>query len=158
MVKYQYIQGAFHSDLKPRARLVLNCLIMHANQDGECFPSIKTIAAECGYGVSTVKRALNDLCEAGYLQKQARFDERKKGGQTSNLYTLILTAEAADSDNTETEPEETETTAKLDSTTEIRIVRRTAKAKKGEKTTTSRRMDFSGLLGWTGGQSIFVPP
>ena len=60
-MKYQYIQSAFHSDLKPRARLVLNCLIMHANQDGECFPSIKTISAECGYGVSTVKRALNDL-------------------------------------------------------------------------------------------------
>ena len=74
MVKYQYMQNAFHSDLKPRARLVLNCLILHANQDGECFPSIKTIAAECGYGVSTVKRALNDLCDAGYLQKQARFD------------------------------------------------------------------------------------
>ena len=158
MVKYQYIQSAFHSDLKPRARLVLNCLIMHANQDGECFPSIKTIAAECGYGVSTVKRALNDLCEAGYLQKQARFDERKKGGQTSNLYTLILTAEPADSDTAGTEPEETETTAMLDDTTEIRIVRRTATVQKSEETTISRRIDFSGLLGWTRGQSIFVPP
>lgn len=158
MVKYQYIQSTFHSDLKPRARLVLNCLIMHANQDGECFPSIKTIAAECGYGVSTVKRALNDLCEAGYLQKQARFDERKKGGQTSNLYTLILTAEPADFDTAETEPEETETTAKLDDTTEIRIVRRTAKVRKSEETNISRRIDFFGLLCWTGGQSIFVPP
>lgn len=158
MVKYPYIQSAFHSDLKPRARLVLNCLIMHANQDGECFPSIKTIAAECGYGVSTVKRALNDLCEAGYLQKQARFDERKKGGQTSNLYTLILTAAPVDADNDEVEPQEMETTAKLDDTTEIRIVRKTAKVRKSEETTISRRMDFSGLLGWTGGQSIFVPP
>lgn len=158
MVKYQYIQGAFHSDLKPRARLVLNCLIMHANQDGECFPSIKTIAAECGYGVSTVKRALNDLCEAGYLQKQARFDERKKGGQTSNLYTLILTTDSVCSDNDEAEPEEIETTAKLDDTTEIKIVRRTAKAKESEEKNTSRRMDFSDLLCWPGGQSIFVPP
>lgn len=90
MAKYEYIQRAFQSDLKPRARLVLNCLVLHCNKDGECFPSIKTIAAECGYGTSTVKRALCDLLEAGYIEKQARFDERKKGGQTSNLYTLLV--------------------------------------------------------------------
>jgi len=88
MNKFEYIKGVFGSDLKPRARLVLQCLIYHADKDGMCFPSIKTIAAECGYGLSTVKRALNDLCEAGYIEKTARFDERKNGGQTSNLYAL----------------------------------------------------------------------
>ena len=56
------------------------------------FPSIKTIAAKCGYGISTVKRALDELVEAGYIIKQARFDERKNGGQTSNLYTLCVEA------------------------------------------------------------------
>lgn len=157
MVKYEYVQNAFHSDLKPRARLVLNCLILHANQNGECFPSIKTIAAECGYGVSTVKRALIDLCDAGYLQKQARFDERKKGGQTSNLYTLILTVDSV-SPESDGEPEITETTEKLDNTTGVRIIRSTAKVQKNEETTISRRIDFSGLLCWTGGQAIFVPP
>ena len=155
MVKYQYVQSAFHSDLKPRARLVLNCLIMHANKDGECFPSIKTIAAECGYGVSTVKRALNDLCDAGYLQKQARFDARKKGGQTSNLYTLILTDSVSESGG---EPETTETTAKLDDTTEIRIVRKSAQARRRDEIPANRRIDFSGLLSWTGGRFNFVPP
>ena len=155
MVKYQYVQSAFHSDLKPRARLVLNCLIMHANKDGECFPSIKTIAAECGYGVSTVKRALNDLCDAGYLQKQARFDERKKGGQTSNLYTLILTS---DSDDTEREARTTETVAALDEKDEIRIIRKAAFAHKQDRPQISRSIDFPGLLSWTGGQFNFVPP
>lgn len=155
MAKYQYVQNAFHSDLKPRARLVLNCLIMHANKDGECFPSIKTIAAECGYGVSTVKRALNDLCEAGYLQKQARFDERKKGGQTSNLYTLIL---ISDSEDTEHETETTETTSVLDENDKIRIARKASFAHNQDKTVIARRIDFSGLLSWTGVQSIFVPP
>lgn len=158
MVKYQYMQNAFHSDLKPRARLVLNCLILHANQDGECFPSIKTIAAECGYGVSTVKRALNDLCDAGYLQKQARFDERKKGGQTSNLYILILTAGSDDSGDSECQQDDIETTANLDDSTEIRIVRKVEKSRRGSKTPVSRRIDFSGLLSWTGEQSIFIPP
>ena len=44
---------------------------LHSNKEGTCFPSIKTIAAECGYGVTTVKRALDDLLEAGYIQKSA---------------------------------------------------------------------------------------
>lgn len=88
MAKFEYMQRAFSSELKPRARLVLQVLILHCNKEGECFPSIKTIAAKCGYGVSTVKRALDELVKAGYIVKQARFDERKNGGQTSNLYTL----------------------------------------------------------------------
>ena len=46
------------------------------------------ISAGYDYGVSTVKRALDELVKAGYIVKQARFDERKNGVQTSNLYTL----------------------------------------------------------------------
>ena len=88
MAKFEYMQRAFSSELKPRARLVLQVLVLHCNKEGECFPSIKTIAAKCGYGVSTVKRVLDELVTAGYIVKQARFDERKNGGQTSNLYTL----------------------------------------------------------------------
>ena len=111
MNKFEYIKGVFVSGLKPRARLVLQCLIYHANKDGFCFPSVKTIAAECGYGLSTIKRALNDLCEAGYIEKTARFDERKNGGQTSNLYALSEVAIAAEED---TENTDTEITAKED--------------------------------------------
>ena len=105
MNKFEYIKGVFGSDLKPRARLVLQCLIYHANKEGFCFPSIKTIATECGYGLSTIKRALNDLCEAGYIEKTARFDERKNGGQTSNLYALaaVTIATEEDTENTDTE-------------------------------------------------------
>ena len=87
MAKFEYMERAFSSELRPRARLVLQVLVLHCNKEGECFPSIKTIAAKCGYGISTVKRALDELVEAGYIIKQARFDERKNGGQTSNLYT-----------------------------------------------------------------------
>lgn len=76
MAKFEYMQRAFSSELKPRARLVLQVLVLHCNKEGECFPSIKTIAAKCGYGVSTVKRALDELVKAGYIVKQARFDER----------------------------------------------------------------------------------
>lgn len=88
MAKFEYMQRAFSSELKPRARLVLQVLVLHCNKEGECFPSIKAIAAKCGYGVSTVKRALDELVKAGYIVKQGRFDERKNGGQTSNLYII----------------------------------------------------------------------
>ena len=52
MAKFEYMQRAFSSELKPRARLVLQVLVLHCNKEGECFPSIKAIAAKCGYGVS----------------------------------------------------------------------------------------------------------
>ena len=88
MAKFEYMERVFSSELRPRARLVLQVLVLHCNKEGECFPSIKTIATKCGYGISTVKRGLSELVEAGYIKKQARFDKRKNGGQTSNLYTL----------------------------------------------------------------------
>ena len=59
MAKFEYMQRAFSSELKPRARLVLQVLVLHCNKEGECFPSIKTIASQRGQGVSTVNRALD---------------------------------------------------------------------------------------------------
>ena len=105
MAKFEYMERAFSSELRPRARLVLQVLVLHCNKEGECFPSIKTIAAKCGYGISTVKRALDELVEAGYIVKQARFDERKNGGQTSNLYTLFAEAPQPPAPEQPTEPE-----------------------------------------------------
>ena len=87
MAKFEYMQRAFSSELKPRARLVLQVLVLHCNKEGECFPSIKTIAAKCGYGISTVKRALDDLCKTGLLQKYPRW--RENGSLTSNLYHVV---------------------------------------------------------------------
>lgn len=183
MAKFDFIRGAFQSDLKPRARLVLNCLILHSNQEGACFPSIRTIAAECGYGVSTVKRALGDLLEAGYIEKEARFDERKRGGQSSNLYTL-RTVEAAPQDSavtTETGAAEPEPeTAAADSAVLVASSAtgaqtptpgRSHRTERTAKATPPRGYcDPFGLAGqraavgsftfrrWTGGQSIFIPP
>ena len=105
MAKFEYMERAFSSGLRPRARLVLQVLVLHCNKEGECFPSIRTIAAKCGYGISTVKRALDELVEAGYIIKQARFDERKNGGQTSNLYTLCAEAPQPPAPEQPTEPE-----------------------------------------------------
>ena len=156
MNKFEYIKGVFGSDLKPRARLVLQCLIYHANKDGFCFPSIKTIAAECGYGLSTIKRALNDLCEAGYIEKTARFDGRKNGGQTSNLYALaeVTVAAEEDTENINTDITAKEDAPKAENSVDIEYSYTFSEGlkrlvKQANKTVSN---------GWTGGQFNFIPP
>ena len=56
------------------------------DKDGKCWPAIKTIAKELGLSSSTVKRALDELCQAALLTKESRW--RENGGRTSNLYRL----------------------------------------------------------------------
>ncbi len=73
-------------DLSARAKMV--CLYLHdrANGEGESWYAIGTIAADVGLSRSTVKRALHDLEQHGYLQKDSR--HRPNGSSTSNLYTV----------------------------------------------------------------------
>ena len=176
MAKFEYMQRAFSSELKPRARLVLQVLVLHCNKEGECFPSIKTIAAKCGYGVSTVKRALDELVKAGYIVKQARFDERKNGGQTSNLYTLCSdllcpdepeNAPVLEDDASDESPAVQPESAPADACS-------ASDPTPGEQSATLPTADsysfadgFETKIGrqfcrpirmWTGGQSIFIPP
>ena len=82
------IKTIYASDLKSRAILVMNYLVFRSNNVGTCFPTIKTIAKECHIGVNTVKRALDDLVDVGFIKKEVRFLEAKNGAQTSNLYTI----------------------------------------------------------------------
>lgn len=80
---------AYNSDLKSRALSVLIYLIDRSNKDLTCFPAIPTMAEQLHISVSTVKRALHELVQAGFIKKDARFREKNRG-QTSNLYTLVL--------------------------------------------------------------------
>ena len=166
MAKFEYMQNTFCSNLKPRARLVLQCLILHSNKEGTCFPSIKTIAAECGYGVNTVKRALDDLLEAGYIQKAARFDERKNGGQTSNLYTLCTENEKPAPDAGEEAPPKepgtyvpVETGVHEEAPTPRDYCAQTLTYSFGEgmKPVSCRTKNAAPFM-WAGGQPILVPP
>ena len=135
-----------------------------------------TIAAKCGYGVSTVKRALDELVKAGYIVKQARFDERKNGGQTSNLYTLCSdllcpdepeNAPALEDDASDESPAVQPESAPADACN-------ASDPTPGEQSATLPTADsysfadgFETKIGrqncrpirmWTGGQSIFIPP
>ena len=80
---------AYASKLKSRALSVLIYLIDRSNKELTCFPAIPTMAEQLHISASTVKRALHELLDAGYIKKEARFREKNKG-QTSNLYTLVL--------------------------------------------------------------------
>lgn len=91
-------QQAYASDLKSRALSVLIYLIDRSNKDLTCFPAISTMAEQLHISVSTVKRALKELVDAGYIQKEARFRERNRG-QSSNLYILLFVEQMPTPDN-----------------------------------------------------------
>jgi len=82
-----YFESIYSSDLNVRARAVYMYLRDRADNQGQCWPGVKTIARDLDISQSTVYRALNDLCKAGFLSKEHRW--RDNGGQTSNLYKIL---------------------------------------------------------------------
>ena len=80
--------GSIYADqeLSHRAKTVYMYLKDRSNSAGNCWPGIKTIARDMNLSRSTVKRALADLEQHGYLAKLPRY--RPNGSNTSNLYTL----------------------------------------------------------------------
>ena len=73
-------------NLSAKAKLVLLYLHDRANQSGESWYAINTMAKDLSLSRSTVKRALGELYRAGLLTKEPR--RRPNGGLTSNLYRL----------------------------------------------------------------------
>ncbi len=88
-----YMNAAFDnvcfkgSVVSQSARFVYLCLCKHAdNTNQTCFPSLNRIAEIVGRSLSTIKRAIRELCKYGAIERNPRF--RKDGGQTSNLYRV----------------------------------------------------------------------
>ena len=79
---------AWELDLKANDKLVLLALADHANDDGECYPSLRKIEAKTGLSKQGLINAIKRLMDLGLIEKQ--FRTRQDGGQTSNLYTLTL--------------------------------------------------------------------
>ena len=53
-------------------KLVLLSLCDHANDQGECYPSVETIARKCGMGQRTVQQHISELESAGVLERRFR--------------------------------------------------------------------------------------
>ena len=76
----------YQMDLPHGAVAVYTYLYYRANKNGECWPSVKTIAGDIKLSPATVRRAVKDLRKAGLLTTAQRY--REKGGKSSLLYRI----------------------------------------------------------------------
>lgn len=74
--------------LPPTPKLILMALADEADDDGNCWPSIKRIARKACVSDRTVRRTLKEYGDGGLLRVSVR--TRNDGGQSSNRYTLSL--------------------------------------------------------------------
>ena len=74
-------------DLPHRAVAVYTYLHDRADKNGECFPSVKTIAGDIKLSPATVRRAIKDLKEVGLIETKQRY--REHGGKSSLLFKII---------------------------------------------------------------------
>ncbi|MEE0913761.1 MAG: helix-turn-helix domain-containing protein [Ruminococcus sp.] len=77
----------YQMDLPHRAVAVYTYLHDRANKNGECWPSVKTIAKDIKLSPATVNRGINDLRKAGLIKTEQRY--RDNGGNSSLLFRLI---------------------------------------------------------------------
>ena len=78
-----FLDTFYQQNLPSRAVTVYLYLRERSNKDGTCFPSIPTVSRDTGLSEATVKRAIQDLVSAGWLQKEPRL--RRNGARSSNL-------------------------------------------------------------------------
>lgn len=64
-----YFSSIYAADLPSRAKMVYLYLFDRADKEGYCFPAINTIAKDLSLSRSTVKRAIQDLEQHGYIEK-----------------------------------------------------------------------------------------
>lgn len=76
------------SEVKPVQRLLLVLLGDTADAKGVSWPSVKTLALECGCSDRTIRRSLDDLADRKLLKKVER--RALNGRQQSNYYQLNI--------------------------------------------------------------------
>jgi DNA-binding transcriptional MocR family regulator len=74
-------------NLPQRAKLVYFYLRDRMGGKGVAWPSIRRISFDTSLSRSTVKRAIADLANAGYIRKETA--HRQNGSCTSNRYYLV---------------------------------------------------------------------
>ena len=75
-------------NVRPFERLVLGNLASHANREGICWPSYKTIARGTGMSIRSATVAVRGLRDKGLIQ--VKHQKAKNGGDVHNLYRLTL--------------------------------------------------------------------
>ena len=82
----RFSREIYEYGLPHRAVTVYMYLSNRAGKKKEGFPSVKTIAEDLRFSKSTVFRALNDLENAGLIEREERY--RISGGRSSTLYRV----------------------------------------------------------------------
>ena len=82
------LKRIYQSDLPSRAIAVYLYLRGRANREGVCWPAIPTMARELKMSESTIRRALRDLVQEGFLKVEER--QRESGADSSNKFTLLF--------------------------------------------------------------------
>ena len=77
----------YKMDLPHRAVAVYCYLYERANENGECWPAIPTIAEEIKLSQQTVRRAIRDLEKNRCIKTEQRY--RTKGGKSSLLFRIL---------------------------------------------------------------------
>ena len=76
----------YQMDLPHRAVAVYTYLYDRANKNGECWPSVNTIAGDIRLSPATVRRVIKDLRKAKLLVTKQRY--RDSGGNSSLTYKI----------------------------------------------------------------------
>jgi DNA-binding transcriptional regulator YhcF (GntR family) len=79
---------AWGQALSPTPKLILMALADAADDEGLCWPGIRTLAAKCGVSGRTVQRMIKAFVSQGLLVVEER--RRPSGRQTSNSYHLVM--------------------------------------------------------------------
>ena len=82
-----YFDTIYSDDSLPhRAKVVYMYLKDRMDSERKCWPGIRRIGSDLHLSRTTVKRALKELEQGGYLRRIQR--NRENGSSTSNLYIL----------------------------------------------------------------------
>lgn len=76
----------YQMNLPHRAIAVYTYIYDRANKNGECWSSVNKIAGDIKLSPATVRRAIKDLRNAGFVTTQQRY--REHGGKSSLLFML----------------------------------------------------------------------
>jgi DNA-binding MarR family transcriptional regulator len=77
------------TDLDSTAKLLLLAIADQASDNGECWPSVNTMARRIGRSPRRVQQLLKEFEDRGYIRRATRV-RGSDGGQTSNVITVLL--------------------------------------------------------------------
>lgn len=84
------LNWAWQAPVKGVQKLVLLALADHADDQGYCWPGVRSLTEKCGISRSGLIDQINRLVKAGYMVKKPRTDD--SGRSSTNLYILNLQA------------------------------------------------------------------